>query len=157
MNRKYYLAYGSNLNEAQMAWRCPSAYPEGTAVLKDWRLLFRGSKTGSYLTIEPCKGHTVPVAVWSITPLDERSLDGYEGFPTFYRKETMQFQGRSFTGKKFCGEALVYIMTDGRPLGIPSDTYIDTCLEGYQDFGFDYAPLEDALLYSYNHKEVKSA
>lgn len=157
MNRKYYLAYGSNLNEEQMAWRCPTASVVGVADLNDWRLLFRGSKTGSYLTIEPCKGHTIPVAIWSITPEDELSLDHYEGFPTFYRKEIFPFEGYDFNGEPFSGEALVYIMTEGRPLGIPSDLYVDTCIEGYQDFGFDYAPLEEALLYSCNHKEVKSA
>ena len=36
----------------------------GTSELQDYRLLFKGSKTGSYLTVEPKKGCTVPVAVW---------------------------------------------------------------------------------------------
>ena len=76
MNRKYYLAYGSNLNEEQMAWRCPTASVVGVADLNDWRLLFRGSKTGSYLTIEPCEGHTIPVAIWSITKLPTTRILG---------------------------------------------------------------------------------
>ena len=151
MNRKYYLAYGSNLNEEQMAYRCPSASAEGVADLEGWRLFFRGSKTGFYLTIEPCEGHTVPVAIWSITPEDEKSLDYYEGFPNFYRKEYLPFHGYNFNGEEFSGEALVYIMNEGRQIGIPSDSYIETCMEGYDDFGFDFAPLEDAILYSYNH------
>ena len=49
---KYYLAYGSNLNIRQMQMRCPGAKPVGTMVLEDYELLFKGSKTGSYLTIE---------------------------------------------------------------------------------------------------------
>ena len=51
--KRYYIAYGSNLNVQQMRWRCPGARIIGTSEMKDYRLLFKGSKTGSYLTIEP--------------------------------------------------------------------------------------------------------
>lgn len=81
--KKYYLAYGSNLNLRQMALRCHTAKPVGTAVIKDYELLFKGSKTGAYLTIEPKSGAEVHVAVWSVEPADEKRLDVYEGFPTF--------------------------------------------------------------------------
>ena len=74
MNRKYYLAYGSNLNIAQMAHRCPGAKPVGTAAIPDYRLLFKGSGTGAYLTIEPETGGKVPVGVWSLTAADELAL-----------------------------------------------------------------------------------
>ena len=50
--KRYYIAYGSNLNVGQMRMRCPHATILGTANLKGWELLFKGSKTGSYLTIE---------------------------------------------------------------------------------------------------------
>lgn len=46
---KIYIAYGSNLNLPQMAQRCPAAKVLGKSELKDYELLFRGSKTGSYL------------------------------------------------------------------------------------------------------------
>ena len=52
MAKRYYIAYGSNLNVPQMCWRCPRATILGTANLIGWELLFKGSKTGSYLTIE---------------------------------------------------------------------------------------------------------
>ena len=39
---KLYMAYGSNLNLYQMAYRCPTAQVAGKAVLKDYELLFRG-------------------------------------------------------------------------------------------------------------------
>ena len=51
MDKRYYIAYGSNLNVRQMRMRCPSARIIGTANLKDYELLFKGSKTGSYLTV----------------------------------------------------------------------------------------------------------
>ena len=79
--KRYYIAYGSNLNVQQMRWRCPGARIIGTSELKDYRLLFKGSKTGSYLTIEPEMGYTVPVAVWEVSAEDERALDRYEGYP----------------------------------------------------------------------------
>ena len=46
--KRYYIAYGSNLNVGQMRMRCPSARIIGTSVLKDYELLFKGSKTGSF-------------------------------------------------------------------------------------------------------------
>ena len=84
--KRYYIAYGSNLNVAQMVRRCPNAVPIGTAVLEHNTLYFRGSGTGYYLTIEPKIGGKVPVAIWEVTPEDEQALDRYEGFPRFYYK-----------------------------------------------------------------------
>ena len=43
--KRYYIAYGSNLNVPQMRMRCPHATILGTANLKGWELLFKGSKT----------------------------------------------------------------------------------------------------------------
>lgn len=51
MNKRYYLAYGSNLNVQQMLYRCPTARIIGTSTIPNYQLLFKGSKTGSYLTI----------------------------------------------------------------------------------------------------------
>lgn len=46
--KKYYIAYGSNLNVRQMKFRCPTAKVVGTSVIKGYELLYKGSKTGSY-------------------------------------------------------------------------------------------------------------
>ena len=43
---KFYVAYGSNLNTIQMKRRCPHAKIYGVGKIKDYRLLFKGSKTG---------------------------------------------------------------------------------------------------------------
>ena len=64
---KYYLAYGSNLNVRQMMHRCPGAKPVGKMVLEGYELLFKGSKTGSYLTIEKKRDGKVPVGIWQVT------------------------------------------------------------------------------------------
>lgn len=52
MEKRYYIAYGSNLNIRQMRMRCPGARIMGTSEIEDYELLFKGSQTGAYLTIE---------------------------------------------------------------------------------------------------------
>ena len=119
--KKYYIAYGSNLNVQQMRYRCPDARIVGTSVIADYQLLFKGSKTGSYLTIEKKKGGSVPVAVWEVSERDEKRLDAYEGYPTFYYKTDMEIIVRNLiTGRKKKLNAFVYIMHEERELGIPS-------------------------------------
>lgn len=144
--KKYYLAYGSNLNLRQMRFRCPTARVVGTAVIENYELLFKGSKSGSYLTIEPKEGAQVPVAVWSVEEPDEMALDRYEGFPTFYYKKQMQVMIKGIkTGKERLRDAFVYIMHEDRPIGIPSWYYVETCLSGYKTFGFDEHFLMSAI------------
>lgn len=136
--KKYYVAYGSNLNVRQMKMRCPGATILGTAKLKDYELLFKGSKTGSYLTIEQKKGSTVPVAIWEVTESDEKSLDRYEGYPIFYYKKEMKLQYKGIrTGKRRTVDAFVYIMNEENPIGVPSIYYMKTCIDGYDTFYFD--------------------
>lgn len=147
---KYYLAYGSNLSVEQMAYRCPHAVCVGTGVIHGYRLLFKGSKTGNYLTIEPMQGRTVPVLIWRVTDSDEDALDRYEGYPVFYRKETTRIRMRSFEDPLTEREvdAFVYIMNEGRTLGKPTDRYYRVCLEGYRRFGFDERTLVQAYMES---------
>lgn len=144
--KRYYIAYGSNLNVEQMKYRCPDAKIMGTATLDGWTLLFKGSKTGSYLTVEPKEGSSVPVAVWEVSEKDELHLDRYEGYPNFYYKKELDL---SFTGirsgKVRNRRAFVYIMHEDRPLGQPSDYYFKVCARGYLDFNFDVNRLIQAV------------
>ena len=136
--KRYYIAYGSNLNVPQMRSRCLHATILGTANLKGWELLFKGSGTGAYLTIEPREGGTVPVAVWEVTEADEAALDRYEGFPTFYYKKDIKIQYKGIrTGRRRTVTAFAYIMHEERQIGVPSNLYMRTCLEGYDTFYFD--------------------
>lgn len=146
MVKKYYVAYGSNLNVRQMIMRCPNAQIVGTSEIPNYELLFKGSKTGSYLTIEPKAGTSVPVGVWKVNNTDETALDRYEGFPTFYYKTEMELPIKGIrTGKVSNRTAFVYIMHEDRPFGIPSRYYVETCLEGYRNFGFDKNVLFEAV------------
>jgi len=137
--RKVYLAYGSNLNIAQMTRRCPEAKTWGATFLRDYRLAFHGGSGHAVATIVPQKGCDVPVALWSITAKDEKALDIYEGYPSLYRKETVKVPW----GKRMVS-AMVYVMNDDR-VGFPSKPYFETIFEGYEDFNLDPEPLFQAL------------
>lgn len=147
--KKYYLAYGSNLNVQQMRYRCPDATIFGTAEIPDYQLLFKGSMTGSYLTIEKKEGSTVPVAVWEVSERDEKNLDAYEGCPNFYYKTEIELPVKILkNGKIETVKAFVYIMHEERKLVIPSRAYLQTCLVGYRHFGFKPALLMKAIAVS---------
>jgi gamma-glutamylcyclotransferase (GGCT)/AIG2-like uncharacterized protein YtfP len=140
-----YVAYGSNLNLAQMAKRCPTAKVVGASELQDMRLLFRGARGGAVGTVEPYAGSRVPVLVWEITPADETALDRYEDYPSFYRKEYVEVE---LGGKTVI--AMIYIMNEESPngsfnkLGQPGQDYYNVVLEGYKDAGFDEDILRQA-------------
>ena len=138
--KKRYIAYGSNMDEGQMAHRCPSARLLGQTEVEGYRLLFKGSLTGAYATIEPQEGGRVPALVWEIGEPDEASLDRYEGFPSFYYKKdlTVSLGGQEVT-------AMVYIMDERRRPGKPSGTYYGVLERAYQKFGFPMEILQTAL------------
>ena len=139
-SKTLYIAYGSNLNLQQMAFRCPTAKVIGASKIKDYELLFRGGCRGSVATVEPLKGSHVPALLWELKEKDLQALDRYEGYPHFYRKEILDVE---LNGKTI--SAMVYIMNDGHPFGAPSDHYLNTILEGYESAGFDTEVLEQAV------------
>jgi len=143
--KKLYLAYGSNLNVQQMRNRCPGARVIGTAEIRNYELLFKGSRSGSYLTIEKKRGGKVPVAVWEVSSENEKALDRYEGFPTFYYKKELVINVKLLDGTVERRAAFVYIMHENCPLGTPSEIYMDVCRVGYEKFGFDEKFLRAAL------------
>ena len=151
--KRLYIAYGSNLNVRQMKTRCPNAKILGTAKMKGWELLFKGSKSGSYLTIEKKENGIVPVVIWEVSESDEKALDRYEGYPTFYYKKEVRLPVKLASSKTKKLTAFVYIMHEERSLGIPSLAYIRTCEEGYRNFGFDTKFLDAA--YEISAKEVQ--
>ncbi len=138
---KLYITYGSNLNKAQMAKRCPKAIPAGSGILKDWELLYRGKESGFYATIQPKKGSVVPVGLWEISPEDEKALDIYEVYPDLYYKETLSVTLTDGTEKN----AMVYIMCEDARDGRPTAEYIQSIRNGYADFGLDIRIFEASL------------
>ena len=144
-----YLAYGSNLNLEQMKYRCPTAKVVGKTVLKNYKLVFRGSYRGGVATIEKFKNYNVPVLVWNIQEEDEKRLDRYEGYPTFYRKEYFNIDLKGAKKK-----AMVYIMNEGRKINCPSRYYLNTILDGYESANFDKNILMKAVYESYTNERI---
>lgn len=103
--KKYYIAYGSNLSVEQMAQRCPDARIVGQAVLEDWELAFHGC---AHIPADKGKEHAG--SVWEISAAGEKNLDIYEGYPNFYRKENMTVEVVSKDAEPMTVTAMVYIM-----------------------------------------------
>ena len=140
--KKYYLAYGSNLNLTQMKYRCPKSKPIGSINLTGYRLVYKGCSEGySYLTIEKSEDDFVPLGVFEVSLLDIFKLDKYEGYPELYSKQYIPIK---INGKEV--NALIYVMNEEFNYNVPSDTYINVCMEGYDDFNFDKKILENALI-----------
>ena len=138
---RYYVAYGSNLNLPRMMHRCPTAKVVGNDVLSGWQLRFRGTPGNAVATIERKEGQTVPALIFTVQPEDEKSLDGYEGWPILYRKEEIEVKvdGKPVT-------AFVYIMNeDNHPYNQPGPFYTKTVMDGYRMNQFDPTVLTTAI------------
>ena len=122
-----YIAYGSNMVEEQMAFRCPNARLLGTGWLLNHRLEFY-----LHATVERsrARGARVPVAVWEIDAEDEQNLDYYEGFPkdSTKHKRTVQMDDGSQI------EGMVYIMNMIRPQP-PTASYYNGIRDAYEKLG----------------------
>lgn len=146
MKKRLYIAYGSNLDRNQMAFRCPGARPVAKSWLHDYRLVFQGRRFGAHANVIPEAGQDVPVVVWEIDRYDEMALDRYEGVKGgYYTKEIMKVEvdGRM-------RDALIYIMTPN-PYGIPDDFYLETITRGYAHFNLDIRILNEAVKHAYRN------
>lgn len=140
MNRKLYISYGSNMDRAQMAVRCPDAKVVGPGILHNWRLFFR-----RYANIEPAEGKNTPVLVWEISGSDERRLDLYEGFPNFYIKKELEVETFPAEGGMKKLTAMVYVMNGGYPAKAPSSDYYKVLADAYSAFHLPGHILRQAL------------
>lgn len=143
---RYYFAFGSNLNHAQMKWRCPDAVPFNKLYLPDGRLVFRNVADAEF-----CPGSLLPGGLWKITPACERALDLYEGvLGGVYKKKYITIRIKSQGNEP--QKALYYTMND-KSIMPPSVEYIEKIAQGYRDFGLDLAYLDEALSRSWDEKD----
>ena len=124
-----YIAYGSNMVEEQMARRCPDAKLIGTGYISGARLEFylhaTVEKTGDMR-------NRVPIAVWEINDRDERALDRYEGFPSYYIKE--EWPAHMSDGSEISG--MIYLMRMIRQ-SPPHRQYYDSIADAYRKLGMN--------------------
>lgn len=151
MEYKYYIAYGSNINNFQMSQRCPDSKIIGISFLNDYKLLFKGPYSRIYLTIEKSLGSKIPVLVWKTSAIDEKTLDIYEDYPNLYYKDEMEIEVKSIDSNEIkTVKAYVYKMQKDYKVGLPTKIYYDTVLKGYEEMNFDKSILEIALNESKN-------
>ena len=148
--KKYYLAYGSNLNMEQMMRRCPNAKPIGTGSIWGYKLAFMGNDHHAFLNIVKCDKGAIatPVVVWEVDNSDIKSLDRYEGYPELYEKEDFEITLVSLDKKsKKTITGFAYIMSDkyGGYYSMPENYYFLTVLKGYLDFGLNIQYLKDVM------------
>ncbi len=141
--KQLYIAYGSNINLEQMAFRCPHSKVVGVSEIKNFELEFRG-----VATIVPKENMKVPVLIWELDERDLPILNRYEGHPHLYRQEKMSFE---LNGKP-C-EGMAYLMNHGT-ISPPSPQYYNTILQGYRENGLDESYLETALENSIYHEQL---
>lgn len=141
--KQLYIAYGSNINLEQMAFRCPNSKVVGTSEIKDFELEFRG-----VATIVPKENASVPVLIWELDERDLPTLNRYEGWPRLYRQEKMSFEleGQSYEG-------MAYLMNYGE-ISPPSQQYYNTILQGYRENGLNESYLQTALENSIRQEQI---
>ena len=133
-DRKFYVAYGSNMNIGQMEYRCPTATLVGKVEIPGYKLTFRGG-LGAVANIEIDPDGVVPAALWIIDDKAETRLDLYEGYPFMYRKEVVPI--RLEDGHEM--HVMAYLMNIEKPRvphGYPSQRYYKTIQEGYKNCGW---------------------
>lgn len=138
---KFYFAYGSNLQQAQMSHRCPGATPSFVHHMVGHKLIFRGAadiiKTGN-------DDDTVSGVIWRIRPGNEEALDRYEGVRSgSYRKQTFRF----WTPERNQRKALVY-RNNRLKIKPPSEAYLAKIAAGYKRFGLDFDKLSEAVAFA---------
>jgi gamma-glutamylcyclotransferase (GGCT)/AIG2-like uncharacterized protein YtfP len=77
-----YAAYGSNMDPAQMAERCPHSPQAGTGWLDGWRLTFGGEDLGwegALATVVEETDARVFVVLYEMAETDEEALDRWDG------------------------------------------------------------------------------
>lgn len=138
----YYIAYGSNLNLEQMAFRCPNSKIVGTGKLRDWQLVF--NYHADIIEAEE-EGSIVPILVWDVPTEDWASLDRYEGFPRYYVKKTLITCLDNGTWV----QGVAYVMARNRKgFDLPSWDYFNTILTGYRENELNERFLDEALIYT---------
>jgi len=131
-----YFTYGSNMNEAQMAIRCPSSFFLCRARLPDHRFIITSRGYASVLEAPGCTVHGVLCAV---TGPDERALDRWEEVRrNYYRRETRMV----VTELGHSIPALIYIdnLVDE---GAPRSDYLEGVLDGARRHGLPPEVIEE--------------
>ncbi|NUS10370.1 MAG: gamma-glutamylcyclotransferase [Streptomyces sp.] len=128
-----YAAYAGNLDARLMTRRAPHSPLRGTGWLTGWRLTFGGEQMGwegALATLVEDPTHQVFVGLYDIAPVDEDSLDHWEGVPLgIYRRATVRVH--TLDGDV---PAWVYVLDDYEG-GLPSARYLGEIADAAESAG----------------------
>ena len=129
-----YFAYGSNLNHFQMKRRCKDNIFLKKINLKNFKLTFRSKYRAA--DIEYKKGSLVPGGIFEISKNDEKKLDIYEDYPILYKKYYFFHCGK---------KVMTYTMVKKSSFMFPTERYLRTVKQGYEDCNLDIKFLKQGL------------
>jgi hypothetical protein len=135
-----YFAYGSNMDRAAMAQRCPGSRPLGLARLPRRRFLITAD---GYASVTSDPRRTVHGVLWDLALSDVPALDRYESLHTGLYVKISQPVVTPGGARR----ALVYVGRSARP-GKPKPGYLEGVLAAARDAGL---PAE--YLYELEHGE----
>lgn len=138
-------AYGSNLDEAQMRARCPTARREARATLRGHALIFGGFSrrwNGGVASVRPARGAEVAGLLYALDDDALRILDRFEGHPFAYERVVRHVVDEHGQRRR----AQVYQQpSDGFAPSRPSPEYLAVIARAYRRLGFDPHSLAAAL------------
>lgn len=127
---RLYFAYGSNMDEEQMACRCSGSRVLGKAVLPGYA--FRINQRGYATVVSDASCETYGL-LWDLEPHHEEALDWYEGCDSgFYEKVFCTV--RDETGKK--QDVLVYIDRNHIRVGTSNVNYLERIVVAARKWAF---------------------
>ncbi len=135
-----YAAYGSNMDPAQMAERCPHSPQAGTGWLDGWRLTFGGEDIGwdgalaTVVEDEEDGDARVFVVLYEVSENDEEALDHWDGVTLGYRSK-LRVRVATQDGDVL---AWLYVLNDYEG-GLPSARYLGIMADAAEAAG---APAE---------------
>lgn len=142
MKQQLYFAYGSNLNDARMEWRCPDSVPLFAATLPGYRLTFQSNGRSGVANVVKDPGGSVPGFCYMLTKRCMETLDRFEGVPTTYDRMFVTVTGAR--GHKV--EAMTYAMVGAPPVDLPDEPYFALIYDGYKTKTLDRYALTQAVL-----------
>lgn len=128
--KKYYFAYGSNLDEMRLRSRVGDVKNLGTHTLHGWRLVYNaGTDRNCYANIVLTNDFKDSVAgvVYEVTLKQLKLLDNFEGAPRFYTRMIENYKGKDL--QMYVSINPTYTQQEAKGI-IPSKDYLSFVIKG---------------------------
>ena len=149
-----YFAFGSNMDDEQMARRCPGSSSIALATLPEHRLVFRGpsqNRGAGVASVDPAPQQEVVGLLWELSEADIVTLDRLEGAPHWYKRVTADV----VLGDGATLEAILYRLPTEVLEMAPTDDYYDQIAAASLHLELELSSLEDALARSQRAEQAR--